>query len=178
MRIKTGAMLFLFFVFSCVFLAFLVFSLNFASFLVSFQRFLRSCGLFATHFAVFRVISRASSILGLFPSILLLCFTILRCCLFLSIGYMLLSFCYISWFGMTNKQKNLTHSVHQARSFPRCILHNNFCHCSPCFLRSSICPFYFSRLNCHHIHCVFSFYQAHFTTSSNEQQNTTRNNIM
>ena len=39
------------------------------------------------------------------------------------IGYMLLFFRYSSWFGMTNNQKNLTHSVHQARSFPRCILH-------------------------------------------------------
>ena len=71
-----------------------------------------------------------------------------------------------------------THSVYQARSFTRCILHNNFCYCSPCLLRSSICPFYFSRLNYHHIHCVFSFYQANFTTSNNEQQKTTRNNIM
>ena len=95
---------------------------------------------------------------------------------------MLLSFRYIWWFGMTNKQTNLTHSVHQARSFLRCILHNYFRHCSTCLLRSSICPFYFSRLICHNIHCVFSFYQANFTTksqtSNNEQQKTTRNNII
>ena len=68
--------------------------------LVSLQRFLRFCGLFlATRYAFCYVavslISRGPSILCLFLSILLLCFTILRFySLFLSI--MLLSFRYIS----------------------------------------------------------------------------------
>ncbi len=78
-----------------LFLFFRVFSLLFEHFpsillhfLRSFQPFLRYCGLLATHFAVFRVISRDSLIFGLFPSILLLYFTFLRCCLL--IGYMML----------------------------------------------------------------------------------------
>ena len=144
---------FCFFCFFGRFLVFRVFSLSFLYFPFMVLHFLFSTfSSILCFLAVFRIISRASSILGSFPSILLLCFTMLRFCLFLSIGYMLLSFRYILWFGMTNKQKNLTQSVHQARSFPRCILHNYFCHCSPCLLRSSICPFDSSRLICHNIH--------------------------
>ena len=90
--------------FSCVFLAFSVCFFHFAtsscqfsafsSFLWSFQ--------FATHFAKFHVavsqISHGSSVLRLFLAILLLFSIFLRCCgLFLSIGYMLLSFRYISF---------------------------------------------------------------------------------
>ena len=90
-------------------------SLNFAShFLISFQRFLRFCGLFRDAFCCIPCDFTCSFNFRFFPSILLLCFTILRFCVFLSIGYMLLSFRDISWFGVTNKISTL----HFAQLFP------------------------------------------------------------
>ena len=78
---------------SSVFVAFLYVPFILLRFLVSFLCFLR--------FSIFRAaalqISRVSSILRLLLSILLSCLAILRfCCLFLPIGYMLVSFRYIS----------------------------------------------------------------------------------
>lgn len=90
---------------------------------------------------------------------------------------MLRSFRCISWVSITNQEKNLNHSVHQARLFPRCILHNYFRHCSPGLFRSWICPCHFSRLTGHNTPCVFSFYQANFPTKSQTSNNeVTKNN--
>ena len=107
-----GAMCILFFFVDFFFLFFHVFSFLFWYFPFSLLRFLSVFSVFfdfvaisfrfATHFAKFHVavsqISRLSSVLRLFLSILLLFSIIFRFCgLFLAIGCMLLSFRYISF---------------------------------------------------------------------------------
>ena len=69
---------------------------------------------------------------------------------------------------MANRKENLTHSVHQERLFPRCVLHNYSRDVSPMFtsfLDMSISFFKIDLPEYPNIHCLFSFDQANLTTN-------------